>query len=189
MKLSHLAPIVALFALGAAGCGPKKDKDAPKPKVISAAELTPLGPAPAWTLKDVNGNPISSDQFKGKIVVLDFWATWCPPCRAEIPGYTELQRKYGKDGLAIVGVSVDEASTINTVKEFIQKNGMNYPVVMADEKILAAYGNVEFFPTTFLIDRTGQIRDRKIGMEPTEDYEQKIAALLKAGAGTASGEM
>ncbi|HVS53940.1 MAG TPA: TlpA disulfide reductase family protein [Opitutaceae bacterium] len=177
MKFPALLPLAALLALGLAACGPKKDPEPAKPKV-TAAQLVPLGPAPAWKLKDVNGNVVTSDQFKDKVVVLDFWATWCGPCRMEIPGYTDLQRKYGKDGFVVVGVSVDDADTVPAVKEFIAKNGMNYPVVMADPTILAAYGNVEFFPTTFLIDRAGQIRDRKIGVEPTADYEQKVAALL-----------
>ena len=135
-------------------------------------------PAPAWKLKDLAGKEVSSEQFKGKVVVVDFWATWCPPCRAEIPGYVELMKKYGKDGLVIIGVSMDEGGP-DVVKAFAGKFGVNYPMVMGDDKMLAAFGGIEALPTTFLIDRNGQIRDRKVGAEPTEDYEKKIVALLK----------
>lgn len=143
-----------------------------------AASLPVLGPAPAWKLKDVDGNAVSSDQFKGKVMVVDFWATWCPPCREEIPGYIDLYRKYGKDRLVIVGASVDEGGPA-VVKAFIAKFGINYPVVMADEPTESAFGGMDAIPTTFLIDQNGQIRDKKVGAEPTADYEKKIQALLK----------
>lgn len=147
------------------------------PAAAARAALPVIGPAPAWKLKDLNGAVVTSDQLKGKVVVLDFWATWCPPCRQEIPGYTQLQTKYGKDGLAIVGVSLDEAGPA-VVKDFAGKFGINYQMLMADESVIAAFGGVEAIPTTFLIDRDGKIRDRKVGAEPTEVYEQKIKALL-----------
>ncbi|MEY4939256.1 MAG: hypothetical protein RIQ93_991 [Verrucomicrobiota bacterium] len=177
---------VALLGLGLAGCKPAeplKTPGAPKPKVTNTADAAPLAalpvikPAPAWKLKDLNGTVVSSEQFKGKVVVLDFWATWCPPCRQEIPGYTELQKKYGKEGLAIVGVSLDEAGP-TVVKDFAAKFGINYQMLMADETIAEAFGGVEAIPTTFLIDRDGKIRDRKVGAEPTEVYERKIKAVL-----------
>jgi thiol-disulfide isomerase/thioredoxin len=110
-------------------------------------------------------------------VVLDFWATWCGPCKMEIPGYIELQKKYGKDGLVIVGASVDEAGP-SVVKAFATKYGINYTMVMADEATAAAFGGVEAIPTTFLIDRNGEIRDRKQGMEEAASYGQKVAAVL-----------
>src|ERR1043166_2194472 len=127
MKISALTSVLVLAALVISGCGPKPDKEPPKPKVaaVSAATLRPMGAAPAWQLKDVNGNVVSSEQFKGKVVVLDFWATWCPPCRAEIPGYADLQRTYGKAWLVIVGVSVDQAGP-GVVKDFMAKFGVNY---------------------------------------------------------------
>lgn len=169
----------AVFTFTLAGCGPQREKEPPKPKTVAGiAALPVLGAAPAWKLKDVNGNLISSEQFKGKVVVLDFWATWCGPCKMEIPGYIELTSKYGKDGLMIVGVSTDQGGP-DVVKEFIGKNRMNYPVVMFEDELLALFGGIEAIPTTFLIDRAGRIRDRKVGAEATADYEKKIVALLR----------
>ena len=136
-----------------------------------------LGPAPAWSLKDIAGQTVSSVQFKGKVVVVDFWATWCGPCRMEIPGYIALQKKYGKDGFAVIGVSLDQAGP-GVVKEFVEKFGVNYQMVMGDDAVQAAFGGMEAIPTTFLIDRAGQLRDRKVGVEPAEEYEKKIVALL-----------
>jgi peroxiredoxin len=181
-RFSLLAATVALV-----GCAPK---EAPKPKVsandgaasaaTSAAEKTQLpivGPAPDWKLRDLDGRLVTSADFKGKVVVLDFWATWCPPCRKEIPGYIDLYRKYGRGRLAIVGVSLDEGGP-TVVKDFVQKFGVNYPVVMGDDAVQNAFGGMEAIPTTFLIDQRGQIRDKKVGAEPTEEYEKKIASLL-----------
>ena len=173
---------VAAVALALAACS--KQAEAPKAAVVAPAAIGAIGslpvvaPAPAWVLKDLAGAEVKSDQFKGKIVVVDVWATWCPPCRAEIPGYVDLMKKYGKDGLVIIGVSMDEGGP-DVVKAFAGKFGVNYPMVMGDDKMLAAFGGIEALPTTFLIDRNGQIRDRKVGAEPTEDYEKKIVALLK----------
>lgn len=176
--------MAGLFAVGLTACGAKKEQpatsgaEAATTPAKTAATADPSAPmAPAWTLKDVEGNEVTSAQFKGKVVVLDFWATWCPPCRREIPGYIALQKKYGDQGLAIIGVSLDQAGP-SVVKKFAAENKMNYTLVMGDDKIVAAFGGVEGIPTTFLIDRDGRIRDRKVGAEETATYEKKIAGVL-----------
>ena len=145
------------------------------------AEPVAPTPAPAWTLKDVNGADVKLDQFKGKVVVLDFWATWCGPCRSEIPGYIKLQKKYAGDGLVIVGVATNDGGP-DVVKSFMKKEGMNYQVVIGDDDIDAAYGGIEAIPTTFIIDRTGKIVDRKVGAMSTAEYEKTILSYLKPKA-------
>ncbi|HZP60950.1 MAG TPA: TlpA disulfide reductase family protein [Opitutaceae bacterium] len=144
---------------------------------LRADPVTPAQPAPGWTLKDVNGQPVSLSQFKGKVVVLDFWATWCPPCRSEIPGYVKLQEKYKGKGLVIIGVSVDQDGPA-VVKKFVADFHMNYPVVMADDSVVQAYGNPDAIPTTFIIDRAGKIRDKKVGAMETADYEKILQQYL-----------
>jgi thiol-disulfide isomerase/thioredoxin len=145
------------------------------------AEPVRPAPAPAWRLKDVDGKVVTSDQFKGKVVVLDFWATWCGPCKREIPGYVGLQKKYAADGLVFVGVSVDDAGP-EVVRKFIKEHAINYTIVMADDDIVNAYAPIEGYPTTFIIDRDGNIRNKKLGSRPTADYEKEILAVLKPPA-------
>ena len=133
--------------------------------------------APAWTLKNLEGKPVSFAEFKGKVVVIDFWATWCGPCRTEIPGYIELQKKYGKDGLVVIGMSIDSIAA-KEVAKFVKKNGMNYTVLMADDAVVAAFGNFTMIPTTFLINRDGRIIHQKSGMWDHAEYEALVKKAL-----------
>jgi len=148
--------------------------------ILRAEPVTPV-PAPAWKLKDLDGNVVSSDQFKGKVVVLDFWATWCGPCRSEIPGYIRLQKKYAKDGLVIVGASTSDLGP-DVVKKFVEDHGMNYQIVVGGEDIAPAFGGLEGYPTTFIINRDGMIVDKKLGALETDEYEKLLLNVLKPAA-------
>ena len=133
--------------------------------------------APVWKLKDLAGNEVRSEQFKGKVVVIDFWATWCVPCIGEIPGYIELQKKYGADGLVIIGVSLDQKGP-DHVRKFAESKGMNYVIVMADDTVEESFGGIDAVPTTFLIGRDGRIVHRKRGAMPSAEYEKLVAQAL-----------
>jgi peroxiredoxin len=133
--------------------------------------------APSWELQNLDGETVHSSDFEGKLVVLDFWAAWCPPGRAEIPGFIELQKRYQARGLVVVGISVDQAGA-ETVKSFAKKLGINYPVVLTDTNIVAAYGGIDGLPTTFVIDRTGRIVKRHLGFTEELEIESEIKSLL-----------
>jgi len=148
--------------------------------LLRASPVKPV-PAPAWKLKDVDGKLVSWEQFKGKVVVVDFWATWCPPCRTEIPGYIALQKKYAADGLVIVGISVDTDGP-EVVRKYMKDVGINYQIVIADDQVQDLFAPIQGYPTTFIIDLDGLIRDKKLGREPTAEYEKAILAVLKPPA-------
>lgn len=148
-----------------------------QPLLPKPATLPVMGPSPAWQLTTLDGKPIGKDTLKGKIVVLDFWATWCPPCVREIPGYVQLQKKYADKGLVIVGLSVDQKGAA-VVEPFAKKNAVNYPLALVSPEIIETFGGIESIPTTFLIDREGNVRHRKVGAMETEEYEKLIKSLL-----------
>ncbi len=144
-------------------------------------DKTPPGPgakpAPSFTLQDLKGNQISLSDFKGKVVVLDFWATWCPPCVKEIPHFIELYEQYKAQGFAMVGISVDREG-ISVVKLFTQKYRVNYPILMTDGQVQKAYGGIPSIPTTFVIDKAGNIRQKYVGYRDKAVFEADIKALL-----------
>jgi peroxiredoxin len=133
--------------------------------------------APAWELRDLEGQVVKSSDFDGKVVVLNFWATWCPPCRIEIPGFTDVQEEFREKGLVIVGVSLDEAPP-EAVAEFSRQMEINYPVVMGDASIVHAYGGITALPTTFFIDRDGMIRNVHRGYLDKNAFKRTIEPLL-----------
>jgi cytochrome c biogenesis protein CcmG/thiol:disulfide interchange protein DsbE len=135
--------------------------------------------APSFTLTSLDGSKVSLADFKGKVVILDFWATWCPPCKREIPDFIALQTKYGAQGLQVVGVAVSDEES--AVKKFVNDIGMNYPVLFGTPGVSAQYGGVESIPTTFVIDRDGRIRETFVGYRSADTFEAVIGPLLGGG--------
>lgn len=136
--------------------------------------------APAFQVNDLTGQSVSPTAFPGKVVLLSFWATWCPPCRREIPELIQLQAKY-KDRLQIIGLSEDDndaPADVQKVRDFAGKFGMNYPVVMADKKLIDEYGGVPALPTVFVLDTKGRVVQKHAGFESTNIYENEVRSLL-----------
>ena len=132
--------------------------------------------SPAWQLKALDGQLVKSSDFAGKVVILDFWATWCAPCKAEIPGFIELQREFGDRGLVVVGVSVDDQGS-QAVEDFAARMGINYPIVLGDVGLMKDFGGTAI-PTTVVLDRSGTIVARHIGFTSKETFENDIKPLL-----------
>lgn len=136
-------------------------------------------PAPAFQVNDLAGQPVSSATFPGKVVLLSFWATWCPPCRLEIPELIDLQRRY-KDKLQIIGISMDDADTpaeIKHVADVAAQLGINYPVFIANSKLVDEYGGVPALPTTFVLNTNGRIVQKHTGLYEEGDFENEIRLL------------
>jgi thiol-disulfide isomerase/thioredoxin len=173
-------PVFLAFALFLSACSRSPStaaSDTPTTSAPPAASSAPSTSAPTWTLKDLDGKSVSLSDFKGKVVVLDFWATWCPPCRAEIPHFIELQNELKDKGVTIVGVSLDSTGSAD-VAQFAKTNGMNYPIVMGDEKTATAYGADQGIPTTVVIDAKGNIVATHLGLTDKDTFESDIKKAL-----------
>lgn len=164
---------VALAVLVAGFILLRHDRGPGAPPLASKGSL-----APDFTLPQLDGRQLRLSSYRGKIVLLDFWATWCTPCREEIPSFVELENKYGKDGFEIVGVSMDDEP--EPVRTFYQQFHMNYPVVMGNANLGEQYGGVLGLPIAFLLDREGHIRAKHIGATQPETIEKEAVGLLES---------
>jgi len=135
-------------------------------------------PAPQFSLQDLDGKPLSLAGYQGKVVLLNFWATWCTPCRGEIPQFVEFQNNLGPQGLQLIGISMDDDA--KPVHEFYQQFKMNYPVAIGNANLAESYGGVLGLPVTFLIGRDGRIAAKYVGATDLNALQQKIQSLLQA---------
>lgn len=133
--------------------------------------------APDFTLSDINGKKTNLSDYKGKVVILDFWATWCPPCKAEIPHFIALYNEYREEGLEIIGVTLDHNAE-EVARTFAEQNGINYTVLLGNRSVSDLYGGIMSIPTTFVIDRDGLIRKKYLGYQDKEVFEKDILELL-----------
>ena len=143
--------------------------------------------APDFELKvlDGQGKTLKLSSLKGKAVLVNFWATWCEPCKIEMPWLIDLQKKYGPQGLQIVGISMDDTDE-KTISEFARKMGVNYPVVIGTEKVAELYGGVDGMPTLFFVDRSGKITDYELGLKSLSTIEDNIKKSLGSSVNASS---
>ena len=132
--------------------------------------------APDFSLPDINGNKVSLSAFNGKVIILDFFASWCPPCKMEIPDFIALEKAYSDKGFAMIGVALVSAVE---ARGFAGKMGINYPVLVDDGKASEIYGPIRSIPTTFIIDKNGKIVKMYIGYREKAVFESDIKELLK----------
>ena len=133
--------------------------------------------APDFKLYTLDGDEVKLSDYLGKVVILDFWATWCPPCRKGIPDLISIQNEY-KDDLVVIGISLDQPATQDQLIPFIKSYGINYPIVLGDLEVSAAYGNIQAIPTSFIIDQEGNIINKHIGLVPKSTLVEEINLLL-----------
>ncbi len=134
-------------------------------------------PAPDFALPDLDGKTVKLSDFKGKVIILDFWATWCSPCVYEIPHFIELYEQYKENGFQMIGIAFQSGSASN-IRQFVEKHGINYPILMGNRVIAREYGGINAIPTTFVIDRQGRIVQKYIGYRAKEVFENHLKALF-----------
>jgi thiol-disulfide isomerase/thioredoxin len=145
-------------------------------------------PAPDFTLEQLNGGNLKLSDLRGKAVLLNFWATWCGPCKIETPWLVEMQNQYGNQGLQVIGVAMDNSGK-DEISKFAKDMGVNYPVLLGKEAVGDEYGGVPALPESFFIGRDGKIVDRIIGLKGKAEIEDAIHKALKTEAGTSSAAL
>jgi len=147
-------------------------------------------PVPNFELTNLQGAKVHPSDFKDKVLLVNFWATWCSPCIVEIPWFIEFQQKYGPKGLQVVGISMDDTG-LKDVVPFVKKHNMSYTILMGDEKVAEQFGGILGLPTTFLVDRDGKFYQMHRGLVSRERVEEELLALLgkpASGEAVAGGE-
>jgi thiol-disulfide isomerase/thioredoxin len=168
---------LSLIAVGLAGCN-QHSPSPPQPKaaVIAAGEIGSR--LPEFSAKDLQGQEISSANLRGKVVLIDFWATWCQPCKKEMPGYQKLLDRYGQRGFFVIGFKFDTMIDTEDPVLFARKIGVRYPLAVAPDELKQKFGGIEGLPTTMLYDRQGILREKVIGFEYTDVIESELKPLL-----------
>jgi len=178
--------ITGLLLMGKRVSKPRASADPAKQNVSGSPEPSGADPAigsmaPEFSLKSVpDGKTVSLSSLRGKAVVVNFWATWCGPCKIEMPWLVYLQKQYGPQGLQIVGVAMDDTSD-KEIADFAHKMGVNYVVLKGTEKVGDLYGGVDRLPLTYFVDRSGKVVDEIVGLRGSADIEEAIKKTLAQG--------
>ncbi len=173
--LVRAAATAAILAFTLAGCASQAQKEF---TVTNQKPAEKRNPAPDFALKDADGKTVKLSDYKGKVVLLNFWATWCGPCKIEIPWFIDFQKTYKDQGFTVIGVSVDDEGW-EIVKPYLADKQVNYPVVVSDETVNTMYGGIEALPTTFVIDKDGKIANTHVGLVSKKEYQSDIEQLLR----------
>jgi len=145
--------------------------------ILASRALNTHSSAPEFALKDSQGQDVKLSDYRGRVVLLNFWATWCGPCQVEIPWFVEFENKYQAAGFTVLGVSMDEEGW-KVVRPFLAAKQVNYPVVLGDEKVNQLYGGIESLPTTLVLDREGRIVFIHSGLVARDEYRKEIEQLI-----------
>ena len=169
--------LLSLAAVGLVGCNQHPaTRPQPKQDVITAGEIGSR--LPDFSVKDLQGNTISSADLRGKVLLVDFWATWCQPCKKEMPGYQKLLNQYGSRGFVVIGFKFETMMDTEDPILFAKKIGVRYPLAVAPDELKQKFGGIEGLPTTLLYDRQGILRQKVVGFEYTEVIEAAVKPLL-----------
>jgi len=168
---------LSLGGVSLAGCNPHPASSPPtKQAVVAAGEIS--SHLPEFSVKDLQDREISSADLRDKVVLVDFWATWCQPCKKEMPGYQKLLDLYGSRGFVVIGFKFDTMMDIENPVQFAKKIGVRYPLAVAPDDLKQKFGGIEGLPTTMLYDRQGILRKKVIGFEYTDAFESALKPLL-----------
>ena len=168
--------LVVVVLGGLAGCNRNQASPTQPPAAVPAGQVGSR--LPDFTLKDLRGNEVSSARLRGKVVIIDIWATWCQPCKKEMPGYQKLLDRYGARGFAVIGFKSDIMMDTEDPIRFAKEIGVHYPLAVASADVLQKFGGIKGLPTTMIYDREGILRDKVIGFEYTSHFEEEVKALL-----------
>lgn len=175
--LRRYALFASLAVLALAGC--KAHSGDPPHSTEAAIPAGEIGSSlPDFSGKDLEGQEISSADLRGKVVLVDIWATWCQPCAKEMPGYQKLLDHYGKQGFVVIGLKFNVMKDTEDPLHFARRLGVHYPLVVVTDEIAQKFGGVEGLPTTMLYDRQGKLRKKVIGFEYTAVFEDALKPLL-----------